>query len=147
MCLVTQLRPTLWDPMDCSPPGSSVHGVSLGKKTGVGCQALLQGIFLTQGLNPGLPHCRLILYHLSHQGSPRILEWAAHPFSRGSSWPRDQLASPTLQADSLPAQLPEMDTILVFSLQKFTKEEIQSPNILLLIRKLSQEQVFSQAQP
>ena len=32
-------------------------------------------IFPTQGLNPGLPHCRLILYHLSHQGSPRILEW------------------------------------------------------------------------
>ena len=44
---------------------------SLGKDTGVGCHALLQGIFPTQGLNPGLPHCRRILYHLSHQGSPR----------------------------------------------------------------------------
>ena len=38
---------TLCDSMDCSPPGSSVHGDSLGKNTGVGCQALLQGIFLT----------------------------------------------------------------------------------------------------
>ena len=39
--------------------------------------------------NPGLPHCRWILYHLSHQESPRILEWVAEPFSRGSSWPRN----------------------------------------------------------
>ena len=43
---------------------------SLGKNTGVGCHSLLQGIFLTQGLNPGVPHCRQILYYLSHQGSP-----------------------------------------------------------------------------
>ena len=38
-----------------------------------------RGIFPTQGSNPGLPHCRRILYQLSHQGSPRILEWVAHP--------------------------------------------------------------------
>ena len=42
----------------CSQPGSSVHGDSPGKNTGVGCHALLQGIFPTQGSNPGLPHCR-----------------------------------------------------------------------------------------
>ena len=54
--LFIQSCPTLCDPMDCSPPGSSVHGDSPGKNTGVGCHALLQGIFLTQGLNPGLPH-------------------------------------------------------------------------------------------
>ena len=41
-----------------------------GKNTGVGCHYILQGIFLVQGSNPGLPHCRQILYHLSHQGSP-----------------------------------------------------------------------------
>ena len=52
--------------MDCSPPGSSVHGDFPGKNTGVGCHALLQGIFLTERLNPGLPHCRWILYCLSH---------------------------------------------------------------------------------
>ena len=50
----------------------------------------LQGIFPTQGSNPGLLHCRQILYCLSHQGSPRILEWVAYPFSRESSWPRDR---------------------------------------------------------
>ena len=44
------------------------------------CHALVQGIFPTQGLNPGLPHCRQILYHLSHQGSPRILEWVTSIF-------------------------------------------------------------------
>ena len=66
LCLVTQSCPTLCNPMDCSLPGSSVHGDSLGKNTGVGCHALLQGIFLTQGSNPGLPHCKQILYYLSH---------------------------------------------------------------------------------
>ena len=70
--------------MDCSPPGSSVHGDSPGKNTGMGCHALLQGIFPTQGLNPGLPHCRQILYHLSHWGSPRILEWVAYSLPRGN---------------------------------------------------------------
>ena len=57
--LVTQSCPTLWDSMGYSLPGSSVHGDSPGKNTGVGCHALLQGIFPTQGTNPGLPHCRL----------------------------------------------------------------------------------------
>ena len=56
--------------------------------TGVGSLSLLQGIFLTQGLNPGLGHCRQILYQLSHQGSPRILEWLAYPFC-GLSQPRN----------------------------------------------------------
>ena len=57
--LVAQSCPTLCDHMDCSQPGSSVHGDSPGKNTGVGCHALLQGIFPTQGSNPGLPHCGL----------------------------------------------------------------------------------------
>ena len=65
LCLVAQSCLTLCDPMDCCPPGSSVHGDSPGKNTEVGCPALLQGIFPTQGLNPGLPHCRWILYCLS----------------------------------------------------------------------------------
>jgi len=52
--------------------------------------SLLQGIFPAQGSNPGLPHCRWILYQLSHKGGPKILEWVAYPFSRGSSQPRNQ---------------------------------------------------------
>ena len=60
------------------------------QNTGVGSCSFLQGIFPTQGSNPGLPLCRWILYQPSHQGRPRILEWVAYPFSRGSSWPRNQ---------------------------------------------------------
>ena len=89
LCLVAQLCLTFWDAMDCSPPGSSVYGDSLGKNTGVGCCALLQVIFPTQGSNSGLPH-RQILYCLSHQWSLKILEWIAYPFSRGTSRPRNQ---------------------------------------------------------
>ena len=73
-----------------SPPGFSVHGDCPGSNTGVDRLALLQGIFPTQRLNPGLPYCKWILYYLSHQGSPRILEWVAYPFSRGTPWPRSQ---------------------------------------------------------
>ena len=59
------------------------------QNTGMGPLSLLQGIFPTQGSHPGLPHGRHILYQLSQKGSPRILEWIAHPFSKGSSRPRN----------------------------------------------------------
>ena len=65
---VAQSCPTLCNPMDC--PWNSP-----GQNTGVGSLSRLQRIFPTQGLNPGLLHCRWILYQLSHKGSPRILEW------------------------------------------------------------------------
>ena len=64
-----QSCPTLCNPMDCSPSGSAVHGIFLGKNIGVGCHFLLPGMFLTQGLNPCLLHCRWIFYRMSHQGS------------------------------------------------------------------------------
>ena len=109
LCLISQSCLTLCDPMDCSPPGSSVHGIlqarilewvampsSRGssspgiepksptlqadslpseppgkpKNTGVSSLSLLQGIFPTQGSNPGLLRCRQILYQLNYQGSP-----------------------------------------------------------------------------
>ena len=57
----------------------------------MGSLSLLQGIFPTQGSSLGLLHCRQILYQLSHRGSPRILEWVAYPFSRGSSWARNRM--------------------------------------------------------
>ena len=58
--------------------------------TGVGSLSLLKGILPTQDSNPSLPHCRYILYQLSHKGNPRILEWVAYRFSSVSSWPRNQ---------------------------------------------------------
>ena len=72
--LVTQSCLTLFSPMVCRPPGSSVP-----MDPGVGCHALLQGIFPTQGSNPGLPHSRQILYHLSYQGSLRITGMGSLP--------------------------------------------------------------------
>ena len=82
---------TLCNPMDWGPPGFSVHEDSPGKSTGVGCHAVLQGIFPIQGSNPGVPHCRQILYHLRQQESPRILEWVAYSFSRRSSLSSDEI--------------------------------------------------------
>ena len=64
---------TLWDPMDCSPPGSSVHGIPR-QEHWSGLRSLLQGIFPTQGSNPGLLYCRQILYQLRNQGSPHTPE-------------------------------------------------------------------------
>ena len=74
MRLVAQSCLTLCHPMDCSPPRSSVHGDSPSKNTGVGCRVLLQGIFPTQGSDPGLLHYRWIHYCLSNQGSRGVLE-------------------------------------------------------------------------
>ena len=71
--------------------GRSVVSDSLrphpGQKTAMVSLSFLQGIFPTQGLNPGFPHCRRILYQMSHKGSPRILEYVAYPFSSKSSQP------------------------------------------------------------
>ena len=87
-----------WKCESCSVVSDSLwpHGLyspwnSPGQSTGVHSLSLLQGIFPTQGSNPGLPHCRWIIYHLSHQGSPRKNTGVvAYPFSRGSSQPRDR---------------------------------------------------------
>ena len=77
------------------PNSLRLHGLystwnSPGQNAGLGGLSLLQGIFPTQGSNPGIPQCRQILYQLSHQESPRILEWVAYSFSSGSSRPRNQ---------------------------------------------------------
>ena len=65
------VMPTLCDPMDCNPPGFSVHEIFQARILGVGCHFLLQGIFPTQESNLGFLHCRQMLYPLSHQGSPK----------------------------------------------------------------------------
>ena len=95
---VAQSCPTLWDPMDYSPWNSP------GQNTGVGSHSLLQGIFPTQGSNPGLSNCRQILYQLSHKGSPRIPECVALSPEEIPD-PGIELGSPALQEDSLPTDL------------------------------------------
>ena len=76
------------------------------------------GIFPTQGSNPGLPNCRWILYHLSHQGSLRILEWVACFFSRGLPHSGTKLGSAALQVDSLPVELPRKPCFDAYSITK-----------------------------
>ena len=88
---VAQSCLTLYDTMD-------YLWNSPGQNTGVGGLSLLKGIFLTEGSNPGLPHCKWILYQLSLKGSPRILEWVACPD------PGTEPGSAALQADSSPTE-------------------------------------------
>ena len=98
---VAQSCPTLYDHMDYT-----VHGIEFSSPdSGVDSLSLLQGIFPTQESNPGLSRCREILYHLSHQGSPRILEWVTYPSPEDLPYPGIEPGSPELQADSLPTEL------------------------------------------
>ena len=101
LCLIAQSCPTLCTPMDCSPPGSCVHGDSPGKNTGAGCHALLQGIFPAQGSNPGVPHCRRI-----PPGQPKNTGVGTPSLLQGIRQPGINPGSPESQADSLPAELP-----------------------------------------
>ena len=132
LCLVTQSCLTFCDPIDYSPPGSSVHGDSPGNNTGLGCHALLQGSFSTQGSNSGLPHCRRILYHLSHQGNPciwnssrLIIKWIKHgkatgPQQRsGKEWiPWDVISSLHNSQESFSEHsIWEIDSVIEKSLQ------------------------------
>ena len=77
------------NPIGCSHQAPLSMGLSR-QKYWSGCHFLRQGIFPTQGLNPRLPHCRWILYCLSHHGSTRILGWVAYPFYRASSGSRNR---------------------------------------------------------
>ena len=86
---VAQSCLTLCNPMDNSPQGSFVH--SPGKNTGVGCHALLQGMSLNQGPNPGLLHYRWILHHLSYQGSSSIFLRLPEEIHMGKSNPIIQM--------------------------------------------------------
>ena len=99
MC--AQSWPTLCDPMDCSPLDSFVHGDSPGKNSGVGCHALHQGIFPTQGLNPAFPHCRQILYHLKKAHG----YWSGQTIPSPRDLPNQGVKRAELQADPLPAEL------------------------------------------
>ena len=87
---VAQSCLTIWDPRDCSPPGSSVSGLLQARLLEWVAIPFSRGSSQPRDQTQGLPHCRWILYQLSHKGSPRILEWVAYPFSSGSSRPRSQ---------------------------------------------------------
>ena len=118
---VAQLCPTLCDLMDYI-----VHGV-LQARILAWVVVPFSRDLPTQGLNPGLLHCRQILYKLSRKGSPGILEWVAYPFSRGSSQPKNWTRVSCI-ADSLQTELsgkPCMKTPLVFP--KGRREDLLRP--------------------
>ena len=96
---VPQLCPTL------RPHGLYSPWNSPGQNTGVGSLSLIQGIFPTQGWNPGLPHCRQILYQLNHKESTRILSVKPIPSPEDLPNPGIEPGSPALQVDSLPTEL------------------------------------------
>ena len=106
-------------------------GNSPGENSGVGSLSLLQGIFPTQESKPGLPHCRQILYQLSHQGSPRILEWVAIAFPGDLPNPGIRPRSSALQTDSLPAEPPRTTIKTANLVQRKKKCDLQ---IICLIR-------------
>ena len=99
---------------------------SSGQNTGVGSLSLLQGLFPTQGSNPGLPHCTRVLYQLSHKGSPRIPEGIPSPGDLPD--PRIEPGSPALQADSHRlsyegSPLREAPSLIVVTCHLFGEEE------------------------
>ena len=73
--LVSQSYSTLCDPVDCSLPDSSIQGIHQ-QEYWVGWHFLLQGIFPTKGSSSCLPHCRQILYLLSHQENAYLILWS-----------------------------------------------------------------------
>ena len=87
----------LCDPMDCSSPGSSVHGI-LQARILEWVAIAFSGDLSDKGSNPALLHCRQILYHLRHQGNPRFLikngPWHSYPYHyRQNSLERHKLKS------------------------------------------------------
>ena len=90
LCLVAQSFLSLCEPVGCSLQAPLSTGILQEGILEWAATPSSRGSFQPINWNLGFLHCRWILYHLSHQGSPKILERVAYPFSRGSSWPSNQ---------------------------------------------------------
>ena len=123
---------------------------SPGQNTGVGSLSLLQGIVPTQVLNPGLLHCRWILYQLSHKESPRIWQWVTYPFSSGSSWLRNQTGVSCIagrfftnwairEAKAVPKLVYGRDSLFLTNPQRFTTTVLIKRNKLSNTLNLSSQ--------
>ena len=124
----TQSCQILCNTVDCGPPGSSVHGDSPGKNIRVGCHAPLRGMFPAQVSNPVLPHCRWILYCLSHEGCLEYCSGEPIASPGDLSNPVIEPSSPTLQADSLLSEPWGCPWILEWGAHPFSRGSSQSRN-------------------
>ena len=97
---------TICDPMDCSPPGSSVHGTLQARILEWGAMPSSRGSSQARDWTQVSNITGRFFYQLSHRGSSRTLEWVDYPFSRGSFQPRNQTGVSCIAGDSLPAELP-----------------------------------------
>ena len=109
LCLIAQSCLTLFDPMDCRPPGSSVHGI-LGAR-------MLEWVAIPSSRGSSQPRDQTQVSHTAGRffyqlstGSPRLLEWVAFPTLGELPDLEIEPWSPALQADSLPAELPFLST-------------------------------------
>ena len=99
LCLVAQSCLTLCNPMDYSPPGSSVHSMLQTR--------VLEWVAMPSSRGSShLPHCRRILYHLTHKGKSKNTGVGTYPFSGGTSWPRNQTRVSCIAGRSWPTELP-----------------------------------------
>ena len=120
----------------------------LGKSTGMGCHFLLHGIFLTQGSNPGLLHCRQMLYHLSHKGSPCIGRYFSQDWWKSST---DEVFLLTVMSNHcrLTCMLVKLELGFSFSFESFISvfthkvTEILSCLKIYLLKKLINKDIFT----
>ena len=114
---ITQSGPTLCDTMDYTD-----HGILQARILECSLSLLLE-IFPTQRSNPGLLHCRQILYQLNHKGSPRILEWVCLSLLQGNLLnPGIEPGSPALQVDSLPTELSGKPIVIISTLKSLSAD-------------------------
>ena len=118
--LVAQLCPTLCGPMDCSPPGFSVHRILQARTLGVGCHSLLQGIFPTQGSNSSCLRYRQILYCLIHRGGPSEVT----QIPGRTPWLLSSFSSPGTCCQHQPLQTVKPETV------PFPQPQIQASHLL-----------------
>ena len=142
LCLVTQSCPTLCNPMDCSPPRLLCPWNSPGKSTGVGCHFLLQGIFLTQGSNLGLLHCR-ILYQQSYQGSPQSsIQSLNHVWFFVTPWTAAGQASLSITNSQSLLKLISIESVMPSNHLILCRPRLLLPSIFPSIRVFSNESVL-----
>ena len=142
LCSVAQTCPALCNPMDCSPPGSSVLGILQARTLEWVSMPSSRGSSQIRNRTQVSHIAGGFFYHLSHQGSQRVLEWIAYPFSSGSSDPEIKPRSPALQVDSLPDELLEKPSQLINKMQSTSSPNPKGPDVSSCMRSKEKPEMF-----